>query len=584
MLGQIFENEVKRITELQTVFKLRSLIHKANMQEPNVIWEIGSRDGREAQSLSAAFPQSKIIAFEPNPDTFPLLESVRLDNPKITAMNMAISEEEGTVDFYKINTEETITAWEDGNPGASSLLKSSGSYPHEKYVQDLIQIQSRRASSLIEEHLAPQPQLIWMDVQGSEDQVLKSFDRYLTNVDTILVELSLKQIYHDQPLALEVIELIKDRFYFAGVLNVGEWQFDAYLVNKNAPNKLKHWFLSAFYTHSLKTRYKFGISRNFPGIPEIVKWFLGKLLRNIVDLSVRFLSTRRREPQHFLSNLFLKLTNVKSEKLAHHARRLVEASLPTNPLRNCNNAPKISVLIPIISKDYEHLNLAIRKILENTLNPVKEVVIVYSGPAPDVDEFGKIPIRVLSEDEFIPEWIEKLLLSYEKSRQGWIRQQVIKFLGVAKSETSATLICDSDTFLVSPQLWLDEVGRQQLQVCHEYSKDYEDHYQKVFGNFPKQTQKISYVTHHQLMQKSVVLEMFGENLEGLEFWLNLGDLKATSPISEYHSYGRYILERYPEKVLLSRWNNLFISSEAKDLVDLIDRCDPKIASISVHRY
>jgi FkbM family methyltransferase len=509
---------------------------------------------------------------------------VQSENPKITAMNIAISQEEGTVDFYKINTDETITDWEDGNPGASSLLESSGSYPHEKYVQDIIQIQSRRAFSLIEDHIAPQPQLIWMDVEGSEDQVLKSFDHYLTNVDTILVELSLKQIYHEQPLALEVIELIKDRFYFSGVLNVGEWQFDAYLVNKNAPNKLKHWLLNAFYTHSLKTRYKFGISRNFPNISEIVKWFLGKFLKYFVNWTVQILRRRKRNSQNILSDLFLKLTNVNSEKLAHYARRLVEASLPSNPLRNYNNAPEISVLIPIISKDYKHLNLVICKILENSLNPVKEVIVVHSGSAPDVDAFGGIAIKVISEDEFVPEKLEKRLMTYDESRRGWVRQQVIKFLGTVNSKTSATLICDSDTFLVSPQLWLDETGRQQLQVCHEYSKDYEKHYQEVFGKVPKQKKKLSYVTHHQLMQKSVVLEMFGENLQGLESWLKLGDFKATSPISEYHSYGRFLIDRFPEKVLLSSWNNLFISNTEEDLVGLIYRFEQNFASISVHKY
>ena len=44
-------------------------------------------------------------------------------------MNKAIYTSEGSIDFYPINTEKTITTHSDGNPGASSLLKANPDYP-----------------------------------------------------------------------------------------------------------------------------------------------------------------------------------------------------------------------------------------------------------------------------------------------------------------------------------------------------------------------------------------------------------------------------------------------------------------------
>ena len=57
---------------------------------------------------------------------------------RITLIKGAVCDYDGSITFYPINQEKTITTWKDGNPGASSLFKSNGKYPIETYVQDEI--------------------------------------------------------------------------------------------------------------------------------------------------------------------------------------------------------------------------------------------------------------------------------------------------------------------------------------------------------------------------------------------------------------------------------------------------------------
>ena len=60
----------------------------------------------------------------------------------------AVSDYDGHIKFYPINQQETITSWKDGNPGASSIFKSNGSYTVEKYVQDEIEMNCHRLDTL----------------------------------------------------------------------------------------------------------------------------------------------------------------------------------------------------------------------------------------------------------------------------------------------------------------------------------------------------------------------------------------------------------------------------------------------------
>jgi hypothetical protein len=191
---------------------------------------------------------------------------------------------------------------------------------------------------------------------------------------------------------------------------------------------------------------------------------------------------------------------------------------------------------------------------------------------------------MIHESEFIPHELEKIIRTFSESRQGWVRQQIIKFLAVMNASTESTLVCDSDTYLTHKRLWVNSDGIQQLQISHEYSEEYENHFKEMFGQEKKSKCKVSFVTHHQLMQKEIISEMFGENLSGLSNWLESANKSSSSPISEYHCYGRFISDRHSDRCMFSRWNNLFTTFQATNVNELVEINTNDYSSISIHKY
>jgi FkbM family methyltransferase len=251
--------------------KIRLIVLKyENIDAIRQIWDIGSRDGQDSLALADAFPWATINSFEPNPDVFHLVKEVATQsNGKIAARNIALSNTDGNITFHKIDTSLTETTWKDGNPGASSIFLASGEYTIEKYVQIPIEVKSCRATTLIEKESYRVPNLIWIDVQGAEKIVLEGFQEYLSSVDFIFVELSLKNIYIGQSLANEVVKLLSGNFYWHSNLTMGTWQFDALFVNKRHRNfNLRIRNLLLFF--SLKSKLQIGIKYSRPPLRTVL--------------------------------------------------------------------------------------------------------------------------------------------------------------------------------------------------------------------------------------------------------------------------------------------------------------------------
>lgn len=181
------------------------------------------------------------------------------------ALNIALSDSDGEVTFHKIDTSSTVTTWQDGNPGASSMFIASPDYDVEKYYQIPIKVMSHQAKTLIEFQGFSIPNLIWMDVQGAEKLVMQGFGQYLAHVDFIYVELSLKPLYLGQPLAIDVVRLLSKDFYWYKNLSTGSWQFDALFVNKKY-SSYKLWFRNLLLLSSLKSNLKVGIEYRLSGL------------------------------------------------------------------------------------------------------------------------------------------------------------------------------------------------------------------------------------------------------------------------------------------------------------------------------
>jgi len=198
-----------------------------------VIFEFGSRYGEDTVEFAKRYPAAMVYAFECNPNTLPECRKNTGEYSNITLTEKAVSDTCGTVSFYKIDKDKTETTWEDGNQGASSLLKASGKYPVENYVQEEIKVESITLSKFIEDQHIPGIDILWMDIQGAELQALKGLGKDISKVKSIHIEVEFFEIYKDQPLFDEVKAFLNNAdFELLDFSSQSDYSGDAIFVNK----------------------------------------------------------------------------------------------------------------------------------------------------------------------------------------------------------------------------------------------------------------------------------------------------------------------------------------------------------------
>lgn len=171
----------------------------ANQAEENYSWifpyitepigsivEVGSRDGLDAIWLAKAF-DSQVDAFEASPRQFKFveenIEASALEN--VRAHELALSDQIGHIEFW----ETDVSEYE--NSGLGSLFEVNFSNrtsddvdAGRSRIQHPIKVRTARYDSL---SISP-PDLLVMDVQGSEVLVLRGFGRLLSECRFIACE------------------------------------------------------------------------------------------------------------------------------------------------------------------------------------------------------------------------------------------------------------------------------------------------------------------------------------------------------------------------------------------------------------
>ena len=198
-----------------------------------IFFDIGSRDCNQSIEIYNKFPNAKIYAFECNTNTIKICrENIKNYTDRITLIETAVNDYDGECSFYPIDQTNTITTWEDGNPGASSLFISNGSYIYEKYVQTEIKTKCNRLDTIMKEYNINKVDIIWMDLQGAELLALKSLGDKLKNIKYIYTEVSHKEIYTGQVMYKEMNEYMnKHNFIVVNELSMTGWQEDVIYKN-----------------------------------------------------------------------------------------------------------------------------------------------------------------------------------------------------------------------------------------------------------------------------------------------------------------------------------------------------------------
>ena len=178
-------------------------------KEVEVIFDVGACHALESVELSKKYPNAKVYTFEANPVSY----NVCLENTEgydsITVINEAVNDYDGVCKFYPMDKEKTITTWEDGNQGASSLYRANGQYDFiEKYVQYEIEVPYNVSDTFCERNGIDKIDIIWMDLQGAELKALQSLGSLLDTVQIIHTELEMNPMYEGQCLFSDVNEYL----------------------------------------------------------------------------------------------------------------------------------------------------------------------------------------------------------------------------------------------------------------------------------------------------------------------------------------------------------------------------------------
>ncbi|HBT08332.1 MAG TPA: hypothetical protein DEB18_01555 [Leeuwenhoekiella sp.] len=166
-------------------------------KEDPIIVEIGAHYGEDSVRFTETFEKSTIYCFEPDPRNIAIFKK-HVDNSRIKLFECALSNEEGTAEFfqsYQDYAKEQVPDKYDwiskedyekhklNNSGSSSLKKG---YQHT--LNETITVQTKRFDNWMVENDISQIDLAWIDVQGAEAMVIEGMGNEIYNVGFIWIE------------------------------------------------------------------------------------------------------------------------------------------------------------------------------------------------------------------------------------------------------------------------------------------------------------------------------------------------------------------------------------------------------------
>lgn len=184
----------------------------------------GDSRHRFSASLARAIPAARIVnmknmdlqaflsnmyLFEPIPDLYNQLSQELASDSRARVFPFALGDYTGQADFYLTNNEAA----------SSSLLpfgKHRDLFPAVKVI-DKIQVPVRNFEHIVSEYRLMVPDLVLMDVQGSEFSILSSMSHdFRSKIKAIYTEASTEEIYTGSKPLSEIIALLEPDFNFCG--------------------------------------------------------------------------------------------------------------------------------------------------------------------------------------------------------------------------------------------------------------------------------------------------------------------------------------------------------------------------------
>jgi FkbM family methyltransferase len=177
-----YRNDCELEVIYDDIFRKNVYFFEANTREPFII-DCGGHIGLAVLYFKSLYPHARILSFEPNPETFALLQKniTQNDLRGVEAMNMALTRD-GKKNAILYIGEDFLHTWDSTDTVEPNLWVNMHEYRG-------IPVQSTRLSRYINQRV----DFLKLDIEGSEVAVVDELDGKLAAVAALTLE------YHQNP-------------------------------------------------------------------------------------------------------------------------------------------------------------------------------------------------------------------------------------------------------------------------------------------------------------------------------------------------------------------------------------------------
>jgi len=165
--------------------------------------DIGASQGHFSESLSKYYQVEKAILIEPIPYQIPVLKAKFKDESIYEILNIAISDKQGTAQFYLSNELDVM----------SSLLKIKEEF-HAPFIMtnpgENVAVATDTLDNLFRLSGLKHVDILKIDVQGAEHLVLQSGVQTLKSTRLVFLEFSYKPLYDGSSTFFDIYKTMND--------------------------------------------------------------------------------------------------------------------------------------------------------------------------------------------------------------------------------------------------------------------------------------------------------------------------------------------------------------------------------------
>jgi len=197
---------------------------KRLLPENPVVIEAGAHLGEDTVIMSKLWPQGKIHAFEPSPDTYQVLQTETASYANVLTYPLALSDRNGELFFYLAG-------------GASSLKRPSKTFNDLYFHSDLdhpIVVQAITLDDWAKAHHVDKIDFIWFDMEGNELSAFKGALEHLSQVKLIYTEVNFQKFWEEGVLYPELKAWLAGHgFREIWQESVPDWHGNVLFLNEN---------------------------------------------------------------------------------------------------------------------------------------------------------------------------------------------------------------------------------------------------------------------------------------------------------------------------------------------------------------